>query len=120
MAVKYMQIVNIDEYQQKNDNLAWEYEVSLGAISTSDWLLIPINVHNISVALVFSATAVAKVQMTNNLIADVISGTGIVPFDWTSGAVSINTEDAMFPVTAIRLNVTGWTSGTVKMLVRAQ
>lgn len=121
MAVKYMSIVNVDNYQQKNESVAYEYEESLSEVASSDWLIIPINVKNISVALIFTGTATAKVQTTVNKLQDVIDGSaGVVAFDWTSGGVSVNTEDSLVPVTAIRLNVTAYTDGVVKILVRAQ
>lgn len=112
--------VRIDDYNDRNDNHAWEYSITLSEAASSDWIMIPVNVDNISVAVVFSDTAEAKVQISNDLQATLEAGSGETAFDWTSGAVTVNTEDALVPVSAIRLNVTDYTSGNITLLVRAQ
>jgi len=120
MSVLYMDSVNISNYQQRNEDKAWEIEVELGEVADSAWIIIPGNVQNIYTALIFSNTATAKVQTTNNLLADVIAGSGVVAFDTAGGAVSANTQEEINPPTAVRLSVTAWTSGTVKLILRAQ
>ena len=119
MAVNYMNRVNIDSYDPKITNRAWEYEDELSEVAVGDWIIIPNNIKFVSTQLVFSNTATAKVQYTCAPLADVIAGTAVAN-DSVAGAVSANQFEKFDTVSAIRLNVTAYTSGTVKLQLRAQ
>ena len=122
MAVQYMNPVNISTYDNAvggKNNKAWELEYELSEIDVGEWILIPKNIKFVSTQLVFSNTATAKVQYTCSPIEDVIDDSAIAN-DSVSGAVSTNTFEKLDTITAIRLNVTAWTSGTIKLQLRAQ
>jgi hypothetical protein len=119
MAVNYMKAVNIDIYDKNKTNKAFEYEDVLNAIAIGNWIIIPNNIKAISTQLVFTGTATAKVQYTCSPLVNIIAGTAIAN-DSVAGAKSVNTFEKFDTVSAIRLNVTAWTSGTVKLQLRAQ
>lgn len=119
MAVIYMTNVNISDYDREIKSIAFEHEDSLGEVASGDWIIIPNNIKAISTQLVFSNTATAKVEYTCSPLADIIADTAIAN-DSVAGAVSANTFEKFDTVSAIRLNVTAWTSGTVSLQVRAQ
>jgi hypothetical protein len=76
---------------------------------------------NSTQALVFTGTATAKVQFTldDPTGASDAQGSNLTWFDHaTLTGISANTVgNIAFPVRAIRLNVTAWTSGSVTMTV---
>lgn len=119
MAVIYMTSVNISNYDNRITNKAFEYEDELGEVAVGEWIIIPNNIKFVSTQLVFSNTATAKVQYTCSPLADIIADTAIAN-DSVAGAVSANTFEKFDTVSAVRLNVTAWTSGTVKLQLRAQ
>lgn len=119
MAVNYMVSVNISNYDPTITNDAFEYEDELSVIAVGNWIIIPNNINFISTQLVFSNTATAKVQYTCSPLADIIANTAIAN-DSVAGAVSVNTFEKFDTVSAIRLNVTAYTSGTIKLQLRAQ
>ena len=119
MAVYYMNSVNIPEYDPNITNKAWEYEDSLGEVDVGEWIVIPNNIKVVPTQLVFSDTATAKMQYTCSPLADVLADTATAN-DSVAGAVSVDVYEKLDPVRAVRLNVTAWTSGTVKLQVMAQ
>lgn len=120
MAVEIMRPVRIDGYNDRNDNFAWEYRVRVSKIDTTDWVLVPVNVDRISVALVFNSVLSAYVEYTINKLDDVINGAGVTAFMWEPGLVFDSEEDYLLPKTAIRLVVPSYTAGSVTMILRAQ
>lgn len=122
MAVQYMNSVSIDTYDNAiggKNSKAWQLEDELSEVAVGEWILIPNNIKFVSSQLVFSNTATAKVQYTCSPVEDVIADTAIAN-DSVSGAVSANTFEKFDTITAIRLNVTAYTSGTIKLQLRAQ
>ena len=122
MAVEYMNSVGISTYDDAIGGInanAWEFEDELGEVAVGDWILIPSNISFVNTQLVFSNTATAKVQFTCSPVADVIAGTAIAN-DSVAGAVSVNTNEKFDTVSAVRLNVTAWTSGTISLQIRCQ
>lgn len=121
MALEYMTTVNIDNYQQRNTKDLWEKSIVLSEIASSNWVIIPAGVSSVSCAVIFSGTATAKVQISFDLMATLEAESGITAFDWTSGAVSTNTEDSVdTPIKAVRLNVTAYTDGTITLLINGR
>jgi hypothetical protein len=119
MAVSYMTSVNISNYDPQIKNIAWGYEDELGAVAVGEWIIIPNNIKFVSTQLVFSNIATAKVQYTCSPLADIILGTAIAN-NSVAGAVSANQFEKFDTISAVRLNVTAWTSGTVKLQIRSQ
>jgi hypothetical protein len=74
---------------------------------------------NLSLDLVFTGTATAKVQYTLDDLATATDaqGSNLTWFDHATltGAVANAVGNIAFPVRATRLNVTAWTSGNVTM-----
>ena len=97
---------------------AYEMELSLSSIGNTQWILIPLRVQQITVSLIFTDGARAKVQTTTTPILTVKTGTP-TPLDWPHGVVNENCADVCVPVTAVRMVKTVET-GTVKIEVRAQ
>ena len=119
MAVNYMTSVNIATYDETITNIAFEYEDELSAIAVGNWIIIPNNIKFISTQLIFSGTAIAKVEYTCSPLANILADTAIAnPSE--AGMVSVNTFEKFDTVSAIRLNVVGYTSGTVKLQLRVQ
>lgn len=96
----------------------FETSVSLGAVATSDAILVPDNVKGINCTIAFGGTATAKVQYTNSTLAEIDAGTAV----WIDGAAagSANAAQYLNPCNAIRLSVTAWTSSTVVLSAVAQ
>ena len=116
MGSKDMQVVTIPAVG-RDRQFAYEQEVSLSAISNSDWIVIPEDVNSVAVTLIVAGGGKGKVQATTDSIADVVAdnATGI---DWDFGEVDANTQDVAMPPTAIRLVQTF--AGSVSLKVRAQ
>jgi hypothetical protein len=115
MAVAYMTSVNISNYNTKLDDIGWEYNDTLATPGNGSSVINPDNVKIISVTLQITAGQ-GKVQATTSLLSDVLADTAVW-VDWDAGNVTATTQDTANPVTAIRqVN----TSGTTKMMVRAQ
>ena len=119
MAYKELEVAPVKNGGEKG--FAFEYAVTLAAISNGDWLIIPDDIKSIAVTLSFTDSAEGKVQTTTDKVETVKLGSPVA-VDWTSGVVSATTSDATSPVTALRLSQTsiGGGSGTVKMTLRAQ
>jgi hypothetical protein len=116
MAIKYMERVTIGGYDARIDKFGFEYEESLSDPGAGDVIIIPDSVNNISVTLeVVSGSG--KVQTTTNKVQDVLDNNNVVWDDWDSGEVANTIQDAVVPVTAIRMVNT---SGEQRILIRAQ
>lgn len=97
---------------------AYEMELSLSSIGNTQWILVPLRVQQITVSLIFTGGARAKVQTTTSPILTVKEGTPN-SLDWPHGVINQNCSDVCVPVTALRL-VKTVDSGTVEIEVRAQ
>lgn len=91
--------------------------VTLGSATTSE--PIPLDYRqspfSVGIGVVVSDTATFKVQHTFD---NVLAGDTPTWFDHADGAKTASDDfNYAFPVMAIRLNVTNWTSGTVTMTV---
>ena len=98
--------------------VAFEREVTLSSAGNSVWILVPDDVQQISVTVIPTSGASAKVQTTIDPIAVVKSGAGITPVDWDAGLITETTQDVASPITAFRLVQSG--AGNTKMTARAQ
>jgi hypothetical protein len=105
----------INEGDQKI--VAWEYEQSLSGAGNGDSILIPDEVKQITLTLSFATGATGRVEATTSSIAKVKAGTAVW-VAWDAGVVATTTQDALYPVTAIRAVQVA--TGTVKLEVRAQ
>lgn len=117
----YMTSVNISDYDAKITNKAFEYSDTLATASDGNAVIIPNNIKSIYVSII-PTTDSGKVQMTTDLLADVIADPDTCNwFDWSSGAVATATIENLNPVTAIRqVNTNGTGSGTTIMNIRCQ
>lgn len=118
MTVEYMTPVNINRYSaSRKDDIGWEYDSGdVASPSNGNPVLIPDNVKVVSTTLEVN-TGEGKLQATTNKVANVESDTDVVWVDWDAGSVTVTTQDACSPVTAIRMvNV----SGTTRLMMRAQ
>lgn len=101
--------------------MAQPYVRTLGAVATSAACPLDTfrNPFNVSLALDFTGTATAKVQYTldDPALASDAQGTGLTWFDHATlaGVTSDTPGNIAFPVRAVRLVVTAWTSGSVVM-----
>lgn len=103
-----------------NNNLnAYEVELNLISPGNSPWVLIPEDVASISVTISFSDGGRGKIQTTTDIIRRVKEDNGTIPVDWALGVVNDTIQDAVVPVTAIRVVQTSST-GTTKLTMRAQ
>ena len=92
------------EGEQKE--MAWEYEVTLSSVTTSDAILLPRGINGGVTTISFTGTAEGKVQSTSSSFNTIRNGTAIW-VDWDAGVVTVTTQDAFSPPpTAIRLNQT--------------
>jgi len=115
MAYKEMKVANTKEGGIKS--FAFEYEVSLASVTTSDWILIPDDVKAIQMTLSVGGGGKGKVQFSTDNVDTVKTGSPIA-IDWPAGEVAVNTADSAKPATAFRLNQTF--AGTTKLTLRAQ
>ncbi len=115
MSWKIMKVAPL--VQGENFEFSYEEEVELSGVSVSDWILIPRGVNIITVTLSVGGGGKGKVQASTDNVSVIKSGSPIA-VDWDFGEVSVNTQDAGLPPTAIRLSQTF--AGTTKLTVRAQ
>jgi hypothetical protein len=90
--------------------------VSLGAVATSNPLIMDRkqNPFAVGMGLIFTGTATASVEHTFDDILGGATPTWI-PHSTLAAKTTNSDGNYAFPVTAIRLNVTAWTSGTVTL-----
>jgi len=99
--------------------LAWEGEFDLSSAGNSDPIIIPDGINKISVTLVPSGGATAKVQTSTDKVNDLEQGdSGLTWIDWYAGIVSVATQDVAEPVSGMRFVQVG--SGAVLLKVRCQ
>ena len=98
--------------------VAWEYEDNLAAPGNGYSIIIPDEVQHLSLTASFSGGGTGKVQTTTSTLEVVKTGTNIVWVDWDNGTVAITTQNACYPVTAVRMVQIH--AGTMKLEVRAQ
>lgn len=103
----------------QNHKIAYEYrETKSLTAGVGDSIIIPQDVSNVNVQLVFATGATGKVQYTNDPVGYVVAGTANW-FDWDTGNTATNTCDVFYPPSAIRLSKTN-DVGTLTFTVRAQ
>jgi hypothetical protein len=92
--------------------------VSIGPTVLMDWQA---TTFNASVLLVFSNTPVATASVEYTLdklgTTDEIAAAVWQPFSQLTGRTATSEGNLYFPVVAVRLNVTSYTSGNVQMKV---
>jgi hypothetical protein len=114
MAYINMNIANVKDISEANEE-AWEIEEELSSAGNGKSVIIPAGCVQIAVTLEVTAGE-GKVQASTSLLSDVKADTAVW-VDWPSGNVTVNTQQASVPVTALRqVNV----SGTTKIILRAQ
>ena len=115
MANKDMQVApSYGNWQ--NHRQAYESEVSLASVTTSEAIMIPQDVNNVSISIIVGAGGQGFVDVSNDSVYEVKNGTPT----WLPNSIALvaNTLVNIEPCTAIRLNQSN--AGTVKMCVRAQ
>ena len=115
MAYKNMEVApSYGNWQ--NHRQAYESEVSLASVTTSDIILIPQDVNNVSISVIVGAGGQGNVDVSNDSVYTVKNGAPT----WIPNSIALvaNTLINLEPCTAIRLNQSN--AGTVKMCVRAQ
>lgn len=86
-----------------------EFSLTLSAPGNSDSILTPRGVQSVLVTLSTSGGE-GKVQYTMSSVAEVKADTANW-IDWDAGSVTSDTDDVLYPVTAIRMvNVSGSTT----------
>jgi len=95
-----------DSYEYKGDNI--------NEVAAGNWVILPRGKTVASVSLIITNTATAKIQYTTDTVARVEAGSAVA-IDWPDGGVTASTGASFNPVTAVRLNVTAYTSGDVYM-----
>lgn len=117
MAVEYMTAV--DPYNTRNDWVGWEYDSGeVASPGNGNWIIIPDNVKGLSCTLYISSGE-GNVETTDNKLADIISGTGIIAVEWASGSVTSTIQDGIdsnMPRAIRMVNI----SGTTRLLITAQ
>ena len=100
----------------QNHRQAYEYEVNLAAGGSSAAIIVPQDVSNISVSLVYAAGATGSLEVSNDTVYTVKENTPT----WISQAAVAGTNILIniAPPTAIR--ATQVAGGTMKLCVRAQ
>jgi len=96
---------------------AFEKTISLSSATSTDSILIPDDVQNISVTASASGTTIT-VYSTTDTVATVKSGSGITWVAWNAGAIATATGTVYSPVTAIKATQAG--AGSSKIMIRAQ
>jgi len=91
--------------------------IQLSSATTSAW--VPLDYKqspfNVGLGLTFSGTATATVEHTFDDVFDSSVTPTAFSHSTLNGITSKNDGNYAFPVRAIRLNVTSWTSGTVTL-----
>lgn len=121
----YVTMVRVTDYPGRDNLIAANapnfqfYEASLTATGTTDWILIPNDGIPVNVTMSFGGTATASVEGTNSpssLIDGRASGTPVAVAAIASGSATASADVKGY--TAIRLNVSAYTDGGVKISVR--
>ena len=79
----------------------WEYDETISAGATGDWVVVPTEVTAVLVALIPASGASGRVEYTLEGIDSVLAGTA-TGRAWDKGTVSAYADDTLFPITAIR------------------
>ena len=117
MAIKYMNDVQINQYTPSRAIDAYDYSDELTSASNGDTVIIPATITGITVTLEID-TGNGKVQASTTPVNEILADeNNAVWVDWDSGTVTVNTQDRVSPVSAIR-QVNG--AGTTKLTLRAQ
>ena len=115
MAWKNMDVA--PSYGNTNNHVpAYEAEVNLAAGGSSDSIMIPNDVQNLSITIHFAGGGTGRVDVSNDSVYTVKTGAPA----WTAQAVAAGTDALinMIPCTAIKAVQVH--AGTMKMVVRAQ
>lgn len=115
-----MQVVNTRPGKPRDGGTrleAFEADIDLSAAGTSDYVLIPSDVNNVTVTVSFTGGAEGYIEATTDKIEKVLVGTAVW-ITWTQGQVSSDTQDSAYPPTALRAVQVG--AGTMHTSVRAQ
>jgi hypothetical protein len=100
----------------QNHRQAYEYEVNLDGAGSSEAIIVPQDVTNLSISLVYTGGGTGYLGVTNDKVYTVKEGTPT----WIAQAVTAGTNVLIniAPCSAIRATQVG--AGTMKMTVRGQ
>jgi hypothetical protein len=96
---------------------AYELEVSLATAGNSEWVIVPRGTDTVTITVVCTGGATAKIQTSTDTVYTVKSGTP-TPVDWGAGATTGPLTEYTIRVTAWRLVQIG--AGTAKAKATAQ
>ena len=115
MAWQDMDVVPVNTGYQRD--VCFQKEITLMEDGTSDWIVIPDQINDISVTISFTGGAAGKVQTTTDSLFVIKNGSPY-PVDWPYGVVNYLFKDSCYPVSGMRIIQIG--SGTMRMTMRAQ
>jgi hypothetical protein len=117
-AAPKMQLAPTSTYSYPN-SYAYEYTLTTIAASTSTWVQVPAGIKSVSVTLILTGGAKAKVQTTTDSVYRIeTASASVVGVDWNYGVCSVNSQDTANAITAYRLIQTA--SGRAVLTARAQ
>ena len=99
-------------------SVAFEKTIILAAAGSTDSILIPDDVQNISVTAQASGGATATIYTTTDLVSTVKAAGTITWVPWAAGAVTTATGGVFYPVTAIKMTQTGAGASTISLRVQ--
>ena len=110
-----MAFVNMNTIGDGNRKASYEYTIELSATENSSWILVPPCIARLSITISFSGGGTGNVEFTTDSVDTVKFGTPVA-VTWDFGTVSVTTQDACDPPTALRLVQVA--SGTSKLTVK--
>lgn len=115
-----MQVVNTRPGRPRDGGTrleAFEADIDLTEAGTSDFILIPSDVTNVTVTVSFTGEAKGYIEATTDTVAKVIADNAEWVI-WAKGLVASSTQDSCYPPTALRAVQIG--TGIMHVSVRAQ